>query len=178
MKPPSYPESTNLISGTGAQRSRRGRRRKKAFAADLPWFMSFVFWSPLTRSSTLKLLSQGTPQACLVSPWVPSISISSLFWAQTKLILSWQLESKLVELIGASLCLTNNSYACLFSMSAFKKNLLQTLSSGWTSGTETDRNEKYSWGWEGKARMCRRRAFNHLPINTATAYKWIEGKCI
>lgn len=83
--------------------------------------MSFVFWSPLTRSSTLKLLSQGTPRACLVSPWVPSISISSVFWAQTKLILSWQLESKLIELIGTSLCLTDNSYACLFSKSAFKK---------------------------------------------------------
>lgn len=75
---------------------------------------------PPTGGGVLPLLCWDTLQACLVSQWAPSISMTSPFLSYKTLIPFWQLENDLTELIGSSLCLTGHPYTCLLSMFAFK----------------------------------------------------------
>lgn len=79
-KPPSYPDSTNLAAGT--QGSRREGGKGRLLLQTLLYSHLSLPGAPLLGSKALKLLYKDPSQAYSISPWAPSISITSFFFAQ------------------------------------------------------------------------------------------------
>lgn len=164
IKPPVYPDSTDLIPGSWDPGIKRRKREKEGGRRNL--LQTFLYsWpshrvAPLSGSSALKLLYQDTPQACSVSPCSIKALSTSFFLPPDKTLIPFR---QLIQLDGTHLCLITSIPAyclCLHFLKIFKLCPVGGLQA------RTNRGEQYSWGWEDNGRICTRMIFKHTPINT------------